>query len=97
LVIQNLSSSTATVDLYFYDQSGTQQLLINNHTIAGDAAVPFNTRAGGDVPASTFNALGDNFTGSAYITSNQPILGIANTRWNRASDNKATQWNLVGQ
>jgi hypothetical protein len=97
IVLQNLSGSDATVDLYFYDQSGTQQLLINDHTIAGNAAVPFNTKAGGDVDPSVFEDLGDDFTGSAYITSNRSMLGIVNTRWNLSTDNKATQWNLIGQ
>ncbi|HJX38651.1 MAG TPA: hypothetical protein VJ714_08620, partial [Anaerolineae bacterium] len=38
----------------------------------------YNTRYGGSVPASTFEALGNSFLGSAIVTATSPILGVCN-------------------
>jgi LysM repeat protein len=77
-LIQNLSTTdAASVNLYFYDRSGNLDLTLPNEIIQPSSGRGFNTRTGGTVPATTFDPLGDNWVGSLYVTSGQPVIGSA--------------------
>lgn len=92
IVVQNLDSSNdAHVHLQFYDRDGNLKLDFED-TIPASSSHEYNTRAGGSVPRSTFRPLGKDFLGSVYITSDQSVIGIVNSRWNR--DGMASQYNI---
>jgi len=51
------------------------------NAIAGHSGDGYSTRFGSDsdsVQASSFDPLGENFTGNVYIDSDQPIVAVVN-------------------
>lgn len=81
--IVNLGSSDATLTFQFYDRAGNQSLKLTGRTIAPGAIETINTKNGGTLAtAAEFeNNLGNNWQGSIYIHSTEPIAGIAETLW----------------
>jgi hypothetical protein len=84
IALQNPSSSTATVDVAFYDRlSGAQDLLLEDITIPGMQTIIIHLRMGQDVPASALDALdrdagpGITWNGKVVVTSDVPIFGVA--------------------
>lgn len=74
-LIQNLSETDdADIHLYYYDRDGNLDLDFTA-TVLASSGNGYNTKNGGTVPESTFNALGNNWLGSLYVTSDQPIIG----------------------
>ncbi|NIN66162.1 MAG: hypothetical protein GTO63_16005 [Anaerolineae bacterium] len=79
IVAQNLNNYEITVFATFYDREGGAPLLTFSDTIPAYSSHWYNTRHGAQVPggASTFDALGDEFLGSAVISSTEPIVGLS--------------------
>ena len=80
VIVQNLGTGTADVTVDFYDRTGNKLLSFPNDSITPGAAWGYNTRNGGNKPASDFNALGNAYEGHAVVTSNngQPISVVLN-------------------
>jgi hypothetical protein len=84
IALQNPGSSTATVDVAFYDRlSGTQDLLLDDLTIPGMQTIIIHLRLGQDVPASALDPLDRDpgpdsiWNGKVVATSDVPIFGVA--------------------
>jgi len=83
-LVQNASTTTANIKLYLFDEDKTTGGLANadltldnagvGYPVASGARFGFNTRFDADVPASAFDPLGNDWTGTAVVTSDQPIL-----------------------
>ncbi len=73
LVVQNLDpSSAATVYHNWYLSDGTLQLQFID-VIPANSSHGYNTRYDADVPASTFNSLGNNWAGTVIMTTTNPV------------------------
>lgn len=82
ITVQNLSDSNpATVRLYFYGESGGPAILDFEDTIPANSSHAYNTKAGDNVPATTFEPLGTWHIGPVVIDSDQPIVAVALTKW----------------
>jgi len=81
--ILNFGSSEATLTLQFYDRNGDLDLELTGRTIAVGEIASINTKNGGTLATDTEFAtgLGDNWQGSIYIHSTEPIAGITETLW----------------
>jgi hypothetical protein len=79
IAVQNLGGSATNLTLRFVNaNTGLVDLTIGPIAVAANAAKGFNTRAGGDVPASTFNVLGNSWVGSAIVESDsQQVAAIS--------------------
>jgi hypothetical protein len=73
--VQNTNSFQITVQLDFYDRDGSKELTFQD-TIPAYTSNTYNTRYGGDVNASVFTALGNNFEGTVVVSSDYPIVGV---------------------
>ena len=72
--IQNPTTSSATdVDIYYYNRNGSLAASELNQSIAAGQALTRHTR----VDCSALGALGDNWEGSVYISSNQPLIAVS--------------------
>lgn len=72
--IQNPTANNATdVDIYYYNRNGTLAAQELNRTIAAGQALTRHTR----VDCGNLGALGSNWEGSMYITSNQPLVAVS--------------------
>ncbi|MCO6452343.1 MAG: hypothetical protein J5I90_16310 [Caldilineales bacterium] len=80
VIVQNLGGSAADVTVAFYNRSGTKVLEFANDSIGVGASLGYNTRNGGDKPASAFDPLGTSFEGHVVVTSNngQPLAVVLN-------------------
>jgi hypothetical protein len=77
--IQNPTTSNATdVDIYYYDRDGTLKASELNRSIAAGTALTRHTR----VDCAALSALGNAWEGSVYISSNQPLVAVAETYQN---------------
>jgi hypothetical protein len=89
VVVQNTTGAAA--DIYFNyvnRQTGNTDLqLVRN--VGAYAATGLNTRTGGDMPAGTFDVLGDDWAGSVIVTSTVNIVGSSNIFWAAATQNYA--------
>jgi hypothetical protein len=83
--IQNLSNSTANVTVQYIPRNPANPSLTLNETIAANTTKGFNTRNGGNVPASTFDPFdaAPSWDGTVKVTSDQPVVGTVITQWNR--------------
>ncbi|RME43276.1 MAG: hypothetical protein D6791_15830 [Chloroflexi bacterium] len=79
-IVQNLGSANADVTLTFYDRNGNAVLTLANQTIAPLAAIGYNTKTGGSLPANTFDPLGTSYEGHVKVVSNngQPLGVVLN-------------------
>jgi len=78
MVVQNLDPDDAVdVHVEFLNADGTLGVQFDDN-IPANSSHGYNTRFDADVPASTFNPLGDNWSGAAIITtaSADGIVGI---------------------
>jgi hypothetical protein len=74
--VQNTNSFQITVQLDFYKRDGSK-LLTFTDTIPAYTSNTYNTRyGGGEVDPSVFEALTDNFEGTAVVSSDYPIVGV---------------------
>jgi hypothetical protein len=87
LAIANLSGDAATVDLHFYDRAGNEDLVLGRG-IAGDAVKNLL------LWHSMFDDLGENWEGSVYATSNQPVVAIVDTLW-KSGNEKVSTYNAL--
>lgn len=72
--IQNPTNNNATdVDIYYYNRNGTLATSELNRTINAGQALTRHTR----VDCGSLGALGNNWEGSMYITSNQPLVAVS--------------------
>ncbi len=72
--IQNPTNNNATdVDIYYYNPNGTLAAQELNQTINAGKALTRHTR----VDCTALGALGNNWQGSVYVTSNQPLVAVA--------------------
>lgn len=72
--IQNPTNNNATdVDIYYYNRNGTLATQELNRSIAAGQALTRHTR----VDCSSLAPLGDNWEGSVYVTSNQPLVAVS--------------------
>ena len=72
--IQNPTNNNATdVDIYYYNRNGTLAHQELNRSIAAGTALTRHTRA----DCSDLAPLGNNWEGSVYITSNQPLVAVS--------------------
>jgi hypothetical protein len=72
--IQNPTNNNATdVDIYYYNRNGTLAAQELNRNIPAGQALTRHTR----VDCSSLSALGENWEGSMYITSNQPLVAVS--------------------
>ncbi len=71
------AANAANITVRFYNRSGTQVHSFNA-VVPPRSAKGYNTRFNADTPdpAALFAALGDNFQGAVYITSDRPVIGI---------------------
>jgi hypothetical protein len=77
--IQNPTATNATdVDIYYYDRDGTLKASELNRSIAAGTALTRHTR----VDCTALATLGNNWEGSVYISSNQPLVAVAETYQN---------------
>lgn len=77
--IQNPTTNNATnVSIAYYDRNGTLRHQETGLSIAAGASLSRNTR----VDCSSLSALGDNWEGSVYVSSNQPLVAVAETYQN---------------
>jgi hypothetical protein len=77
--IQNPGTTNATdVDIYYYGRDGVLAASELNRTIAAESALTRHTR----VDCNDLSALGNNWEGSVYISSNQPLVAVAETYQN---------------
>lgn len=75
--IQNPTNSNANdVDIYYFNQNGTQALVQPNNSVAAGKSLNKNTR----VQCAEIG-LGGNWTGSVYIKSDVPVVAVAETLW----------------
>jgi hypothetical protein len=82
IVVQNMNAYDIDVYHSYYDRDGGAPVLVFTDTIPALSSHGYNTRYGGNVPASTWNALGTPFYGAAVITSTAPIVGVDTVmRW----------------
>ena len=106
ILVQNTSSTAATVDLYLFTQGNTTgglagaDLVLNNggagYQIPPGARLGFNTRFNvtGGPAASLFNPLGNNWEGSVVVVSrDEPILATLSVFRVQGSTNWATDYN----
>lgn len=85
VVVQNPDpSNDANVRLWFYDRDGTVKLRFKD-TIPASSSHEYNT-------TRRFRRLGNDFLGSVYIASDRPVMGVANSHWNR--EGMASQYNI---
>jgi len=78
LIVQNLDpDNEADVHVKFLKSDGTVGVEFDD-TIPANSSHGYNTRYNAAVPASTFNVLGNNWSGPAIITTDNPvgIVGI---------------------
>lgn len=66
VIVQNLTSSSNTVTVKFYDRAGNLKLTLTD-TLAGGASVGYNTKNGGSHNASDFDPLGTDFEGHVVV------------------------------
>jgi hypothetical protein len=77
--IQNPTTTAATdVDIYYYNRNGTLATSELNRSIAAETALTRHTR----VDCTALAALGNDWEGSVYISSNQPLVAVAETYQN---------------
>jgi hypothetical protein len=77
--IQNPTTNNATdVDIYYYNRNGTLATSELNRSIAAGTALTRHTR----VDCTALAALGNNWEGSVYVSSNQPLVAVAETYQN---------------
>jgi hypothetical protein len=77
--IQNPTTSNASdVDIYYYNRNGTLATSELNRSIAAGTALTRHTR----VDCNALSALGSNWEGSVYVSSNQPLVAVAETYQN---------------
>ena len=71
------AANAANITVRFYNRAGTQVHSFNA-VVPPRSAKGYNTRFNADTPdpAALFAALGDNFQGAVYITSDRPVIGI---------------------
>jgi len=77
LTVQNLNNSEITVHVEIYAWGGGAPVLDFYDDIPAYSVGLYNTRYGGSVDRSVFDALGDIFVGSAVVTCNMPIGGLS--------------------
>lgn len=72
--IQNPTTNNATdVDIYYYNRNGTLAAQELNRSIPAGTALTRHTR----VDCSALAGLGNNWEGSVYISSNQPLVAVS--------------------
>ncbi len=83
LIVQNVDTVPVDVYVNVLSRDGTTVLAsIKDPTQLGPGiSHGYNSRYGGNLPASTFGVLPQNFTGGAYITSTGKVIGVMST-WN---------------
>ncbi|MCS6844730.1 MAG: hypothetical protein NZ528_10510 [Caldilineales bacterium] len=71
------ASGSCAVKIEYFDAFTGNKVLELNRTIVAGAALGANTRAGGDFDPSVFNPLGNNFAGSAIVsTTNNTQIAV---------------------
>jgi hypothetical protein len=88
ILVQNLSGSTADVDIDFYPTGSTSSALHLDDSIPGNSAHEYNTRFGtpGLFEASVFEALGGDFDGSVVVQSSQNVVAVDHTFWTNLNE-----------
>ena len=77
VVVQNLDTGgDADVHVQFLNADGSVGVEFDD-TIPSYSSHGYNTRYDADVPASTFNALGDNWSGPVIVTTDNPVGIVA--------------------
>lgn len=77
--LQNPTTNNATdVDIYYYNRNGTLAAQELNQNIPAGAALTRHTRA----DCTALAALGNDWEGSMYISSNQPLVAVAEAYYN---------------
>lgn len=79
LAVANLSGDEATVDFYFYDRAGNLDL-IKSRNIPGNGVKNFQ------LWHSMFADLGEDWEGSAYVTSDKAAVSIVDTLWKSGAE-----------
>ncbi|HOT91133.1 MAG TPA: hypothetical protein PLJ78_10580 [Anaerolineae bacterium] len=89
VVVQNTTGASADIHFNYINRSTGNTDLHLVRTVGAYAATGLNTRTGGDLPASTFEVLGDNWAGSVIVTSTANIVGSSNIFWAASTQNYA--------
>lgn len=77
--LQNPTTTAASgVSISYYDRNGTLKYQETGLNIPAGASLSRNTR----VNCSSLTALGDNWEGSVFVSSNQPLVAVAETYYN---------------
>jgi hypothetical protein len=77
LRVMNMGGGTATdIDFYFYNQDGSLQMSWLDQTADQYAIVDLM-----NLRYTTFGALGSSWTGTVWVTSDQPIVATADVLW----------------
>jgi hypothetical protein len=75
--LQNPGTTNANdVDIYYFNQNGTLALQQLNNTIAAGKSINKNT-----LTQCSEITLGGNWTGSVYVKSDVPLVGVAENLW----------------
>lgn len=77
LTVQNTNDYSVTVYVSIYSLAGGAPVLQFSDDIPAYSSHGYNTKTGQDVDASVMATLGNNFLGSAIVTSTEPIAGIS--------------------
>ena len=100
IIVQNLGDTDAHVDAYFFTRDaangglGNEALHLENLIIPPMSRIGLNTRFDASVPASSFDPLGENWSGSAVIiSSDQNIVGMCSNM--RSNPRQAEAYNAV--
>jgi hypothetical protein len=83
LAIANLSGDAATFDVYLYDRDGNEDLHLSR-------GIPGNGVKNLLLWQDMFDDLGENWEGSAYVTSDQSVVSIVDTLWKAGSERVST-------
>lgn len=89
VVVQNTTAAAANVYFNYINRNTGATDLRLTRNVGAYAATGLNTRTGGDLPADTFNVLGDNWAGSVIVTSTVNIVGSSNIFWAASTQNYA--------
>lgn len=83
LLVANLSGAEATVDFRFYSRAGHMDYLHRRK-------VPGNGVKNVQMQLSPLASLGDDWIGSVYVTTNQPVVAIVDSLWAAGMERIAT-------
>ena len=78
ILVYNMGSTDAHITMKFYEPNGTLKHTVTD-TIPAGTSHGFNTRFG--IALTNPETLGDNFTGSAVVTSDVPVVGVTNVNY----------------